>query len=257
MIYIPISIHRNTEIQNKELFKLITDKHKVKIKFDEISQEYTISNTYERIYQTDYVFKNKHYYYRSSINALQRYDFMEFNDIQNNMLLMNVIDDYFPILKKFIDYNELNTIKFKVINKINYSNYSNDASQLVCTNIIDYPIYTLPEILMIIALIRMMNFDNVDKELLIFHQNLNNLINVMNIHNIDIYTMFDLIKHNCHSNHIYDNSKFSLLGNNIIPGSPINSKQNIIEFDFLNIIFNLVKSGQHSQKIKDFFEKRS
>ena len=254
-INININIDYNCERENEELYKLLNRNNVLKWEYDKDSKYYDIESTYETDYSNKTVCIGDHYKFNYTLHKLYRYDFLDLNIIEN-FSLMDKVDEHFPVIKKFIDHNDIKTIPFRIVNPISIGKYKNSTTELVRDQLIYSLNYQITETLLILALIKAMTFDDPSQHFSLYSKHVKQLLQLFDKFKLSNYKIFNLIDCGLCSGNLHNN-KHDVLGNVVVSNSPINQIQNMYEFKFISAshaIFSRYRSEELNSFLKEGIE---
>lgn len=234
---ININLDYNCERENEELYKLCNKNYILEWSYNENGKCYHIENTYNNEYSKKTLIIGKHYKFNHTLHRLYRYDFVTLN-ISENFSLMDNINERFPVLKRFIDYNQVETVSFRIVNKISVGKYKNLTTELARDQVFWASNYQLIECIIILALIKAMNFDDPKSNFSLYLKDTKEIIQLFDKYKITLDKIFNLIDQGLCAGDLHNN-KHSVLANVIISESPINRTQDMYEFKFISALHSI------------------
>jgi len=241
---INIDLSYNCERENEELYKMCNKQYVLEWSYNEDCKCYHIENTYNTEYSKKTLVIGNHYKFNYTLHKLYRYDFL-FLSVNENFSLMDKINEKFPVLKKFIDHNNIKEIPIRIVNPITIGKYKNSTTELVRDSLLWSSNYQEVECITILALIKAMNFDNPKQTFSLYLKDVKEMLQLFDKYKISIYKIFNLINRGLCAGDLHNN-KHEVLANVVISESPINRIQDMYEFKFISALHSIFNTHRPS-----------
>lgn len=229
--------------ENQDLFQLLKYGNVVDWGYDENNKIYNITDTGEYNRNKKFTYIGKHFKFVNNVQKkLYKYHFLQY-DIEYN--INYIIDDEFICIKKFITQNNITTVNLRLSNVISVSEFEDKTTKFFMDKI-EYKSKMI-ECLLLLSLIKMMFYDDIDNSLTIEYHDLKNMLAIFNDHDIDFYKIKSLIDNKLIDINIINNR---LMGNKIIKSTNIHLFKSLFEYKFILAIKTLME-GYLTPDIKD------